>query len=150
MNGDIIYAISSYAKWLLKSQMLKSLVNFGKNEYSTRGALGRFDSEVIRVTIPRHCINYGIKQICIIRFVHIGQYLIMFRFILNFLFLLEIANGTDLLWDLSKSHIFGVGFLKHIRYHSAYFTVTLLWLEPHSDKLEKKKYHRDSICEIEI
>ena len=47
----------------------------------------------------------------------------MFRFILGYLFLLEIKNGTDLSYDLSKSYIYlvqvvyisGAGFSGYIR-----------------------------------
>ena len=49
LNFDIIYARSLYVKWLLKYQVLKLLVHFCTKKYSTRGALGRFDGEIIRV-----------------------------------------------------------------------------------------------------
>ena len=55
LHFEIIYASSLYAKYLLKFQVLKLLVYFCTKKYSTRGALGRFDGEVIRV-----------KEICIL------------------------------------------------------------------------------------
>ena len=49
LNLDIIYARSLYVKGLLKYQVLNLLVHFCTNKYLTRGALGKFDGEVIRV-----------------------------------------------------------------------------------------------------
>ena len=41
-----------------------------------------------------------------IRFVHIGQQLIMLRIFLSYIFSLEITHGTDLLYDFFKPHIY--------------------------------------------
>ena len=48
LNFDIIYSTSQPVKCLLKYQLL---VHFCTKKYSTRGTLGIFDGEVIRVKI---------------------------------------------------------------------------------------------------